>query len=158
MNCSYKLTETEVVSAMQLHGRGSNKTLLMLSIAAIALVLLGALTDFGAIGFAGAISGLFGYFAVLYLIIPFNAKRQYKQHAALRSEMTLSVSQQGISFKNKSGESTLQWDEIDKWKRGKGVILLYISSNMFHMVPSRALSNEDEFSILLTEKIGPDKT
>jgi hypothetical protein len=157
MSCSYILTESEVVKAMQLHGRGANKTLVVLSIAGISLMLLGALTNYRAIGFGGAIGGLFGYFVVLYLLIPFNAKRQYKQQRALRNEISMALSVQGINFESESGESKLQWEDIHKWKKGKGVFLLYITSNMFHIVPSRALSNENELSILLTKNIGPRK-
>jgi hypothetical protein len=67
------------------------------------------------------------------------------------------LSEQGINFKSESGESKLQWSDIHKWKYGKGIYLLYITSNMFHMIPSRILSNESEFSKLLGEQIGPNK-
>ena len=154
MNCSYKLTEPEVIRAMQLHGRGTNKTLVALSIVGIVLVLLGIVTDYKAIGFGGAVGGLIGYFAVLYLLIPLNAKRQYKQHRALKNEISMVLSDQGVNFKSESGESKLQWSDIHKWKNGKGIYLLYITSNMFHMVPSRALSNENELSTLLSENVG----
>ena len=53
MSCSYKLTEVEVVKAMQLHGRGTNKTLALLSIVGFALVQLGIFTDYKAVGFGG---------------------------------------------------------------------------------------------------------
>ena len=151
MSCSYKLTESEVVKAMQLHGRGTNKTLVVLSIVGFALILLGAFTDYKAIGFGGAVGGFIGYFAVLYLLIPFNAKRQYKQHRALKNEIHMALSEQGINFKSESGESKLQWSDIHKWKNGKGIYLLYITSNMFHMVPSRALSSENELIKLLSQ-------
>ena len=154
MSCSYKLTEVEVVKAMQLHGRGTNKTLALLSIVGVALVLLGIFTDYKAVGFGGALGGLIGYFAVLYLLIPFNAKRQYKQHRALKNEIRMALSEHGIYFKSESGESKLQWGDIHKWKNGNGVYLLYITSNMFHMVPSRALSNENELLKLLSENVG----
>ena len=46
MDCSYKLTESEVVSSMQLHGRGSNKALVALVIVGVALVSVCVLTEF----------------------------------------------------------------------------------------------------------------
>jgi len=158
MSCSYKLTEPEVVKAMQLHGRGTNKSLVALSIIGFILLLLGVFTDYKAIGFGGAIGGFIGYFAVLYLLIPFNAKRQYKQHRALRDEIHMTLSEQGIDFKSEFGESRLQWSDIHKWKNGKGMYLLYITSNMFHMVPSRALSAENELSELLNQNVGARTT
>lgn len=154
MNCSYKLNESDVVSAMQLHGRGTDRTLIALTIVGIVLVLVGAFTNYKAIAFGGAIGGLIGYFAVLCLLIPFKAKRQYKENRALRHEISMTLSDQGVNFKSESGESKLQWNDIHKWKEGKGIYLLYITSNMFHMVPSRALSNENELSKLLSENVG----
>lgn len=112
MNCSYKLAESEVVKAMQLHGRGENKTLVTLSIVGISLVLLGAFTAYKAIGFGGTIGSLIGYFTVLYLLIPFNAKKQYKQHRALRNGISITLSEKGINFKSESRESKLQWHDI----------------------------------------------
>jgi len=154
MDCSYKLTQEEMVKAMQLHGRGTNKTLAFLCIAGVVLVLLGAFSDYKAIGVIGAAGGVVGYFAVRYLLIPLNAKRQYKQNHAFKNEIHMTIFDQGINFKSESGESKLLWSDIHKWKNGNGVYLLYITSNMFHMVPSRALSNEKKFSMLLSENIG----
>jgi len=156
MNASYQLSESEVVNAMQLHGRGSKKTLAFLAMVGAALVLLGSFTTYKAIGLGGAIGGVVGYFAVLFIAIPFNAKRQYKQHRALRNEITMIASEQGINFKSESGESKLQWDDIHKWKFSQGIYLLYITSNMFHMVPARALSDEGELDRLLSAHVGTE--
>lgn len=155
MICSYKITETEVVNAMRIHGRGSNKKRVFLAVIGLMLVLVGAFTEYKAIGFGGAVGGVIGCFSIHLLFIPFNAKKQYSQNRALRFEITMSLLEQGINFKGDSGESNLLWSDIHKWKYGKGIYLLYITSNMFHMVPSRALSNENEFSRLLGENIGP---
>jgi len=157
MDCSYTLTKSEVVQAMQLHGRGANSTLLVLAFVGIGLVLLGIFTEYKAIGFGGAAGGFLGYSAVLFLIIPFNAKRQYKQNRALRSEMSMHLSEQGVGFKAETGESKLQWSDIHKWKYAKDMYLLYITSNMFYMVPSRALTNQTALANLLVEQIGPKK-
>lgn len=151
---SYTLTECEVVKSLQLHGRGTNTTLIALSILVIALILLGIFTQWKTIGFGGAVGGLIGYFATVYLIIPFNARRQFKQNRALRVEMVLSLSEQGIVFKAEAGESKLQWGDVHKWKYSSGIYLLYITSNMFHMVPSRALDDENELSSLLLKHVG----
>lgn len=154
MGYSYKLTQAEVVRAMQLHGRGTNKSLAVLSIVGIALVLVGIITDYKAIGFGGSIGGIIGYFSVLYLLIPFNAKKQYKQLRSLKNETQVTLSQQGIDFKSASGECKLQWCDIHKWKSANGIYLLYLTRNMFYMVPSRALPSDNELSKLLNEYVG----
>lgn len=65
-----------------------------------------------AISFGGTIESLIGYFTVLYLLIPFNAKKQYKQHRALRNEISITLCEKSINFKSESGESKLQWHDI----------------------------------------------
>ncbi|MFC3150759.1 YcxB family protein [Litoribrevibacter euphylliae] len=157
MECSYTLSESEVVKALQLHGRGTNKTLIVLAVLGIALILLGMFTKFKFIGFGGAIGGLVGYFVTMFLITPFNAKRQFKENRSLRGELTISFSDEEVGFKAETGESKLSWSDIHKWKLGGGMYLLYITSNMFHMVPLRALENENELSSLLLKHVGPQK-
>ena len=129
----------------------------MFFIAGIVLVLLGVITEYKAIGFGGVAGGAVGYCTVLFLVIPFNAKKQYEQNRALRAELSMHLSENGISFGAETGESNLKWSDIHKWKYGGGIYLLYITSNMFHMVPSRALVNEKELTKLLSEYIGPKK-
>jgi hypothetical protein len=146
-----------MIKAMRLHGRGSNAALAVLAVVGFSLILVGLFTDYKAIGFGGSIGGLVGYIVVLYLLIPFNAKRQYRQNRSLRHEISMSLSDQGIEFKSESGTSKLQWTDIHKWKYANGVFLLYITSNMFHVVPLTALPNETELLKLLNENIGPKK-
>lgn len=155
MECHYTLTEAEVVKAMQLHGRGANSTLMGLTLGAISLVLLGVFTEYEAMGFGGAIGGVIGYFTLLLLVIPFNAKKQYQQNRALRSEIIMCLSKYEIEFKGGTGESKLKWSDIHKWRQSKDIYLLYITSNMFHIIPSRVLGNNAEFNKLLVKQIGP---
>lgn len=157
MNCSYTLTKPDVVKAMQIHSRGSYSTLIISSIVGIALVLLGAVSKYKAIAFGGAVGGFAGYIVMLFVVVPFNAKRQFEQNRALRSEISMHLSQKGISFEAETGESNLQWSDIHKWKLGKGIYLLYITSNMFHIVPSRALADENELASYLNDKVGSKK-
>ena len=157
MMCNYKLTEAEIVSAMQLNGRGSKNMLIVLVMVCVALVLVGIFTEYKLISFGSAIGSLVGYFLILFILIPFRAKRQYRQHRALRNETTMLLSEQGINFKSESGENKLQWCDIHKWGYGNGIYLLYITSNMFYIVPARALSNTSELNTLLEKNIGPKK-
>lgn len=157
MNCSYTLTESDVVKAMQLHCRGARSTLIVLVLVASVVLLLGILSGYKAVGIGAAVGGLIGYFCVLYLVTPFNAKRQYKQNRALRAEIYMHLSSQELGFKAETGESKLLWSDIHKWKYAKGVYLLYVTSNMFHMVPSRALANENELTHLLSQHVGSNK-
>lgn len=158
MDCRYRLTESEVINAMQVHGRSSQRARAALCVAGIALVLLSALTHYTLIGFGGVVGGLIGYIAVLYLLIPFKARKHYRQYRALREKISMTLTEQGIAFRSEAGESRLHWNDIHQWKNGNGLFLLYVTSNMFHMVPSRALADENALSGILYEHIGPPKS
>jgi len=157
MNCSYTLTQSELVKAMQVHGKGTKRTRVVLALVFFGLVLLGAFTQFTVLCLGAAVGGTIGYFSVLFLVIPFNARKQYNQNRGLRSEMTAQISEDVVYFKAHTGESKLQWNDIHKWKYGGGMYLLYITSNMFHMVPTRAVENKNELDQLLSRSVGPNK-
>ncbi|MCF6226058.1 MAG: YcxB family protein [Xanthomonadales bacterium] len=157
MDGSYKLSKTETVQAMQLHGRGARSTLIILCFIGITLVLAAVFTEYKIIAIGTVVGGVSGYFLVLFCLIPFNAKKQYKQNRALRNETTMKITEQGVNFKSESGESKLKWSDIHKWKSSGGIYLLYITSNIFHMVPSRALPNEETLEILLNNNVGSKK-
>lgn len=154
MSCSYKLSETEVVKAMQLHGRGSNMTLTVLVMIGVALSLVALLTKYKALGVVAVSGGVIGYLSVQYILAPIRAKKQYRQSRALRNEITMSLAAHGIDFTSESGESRLKWSDIHRWKFGSGVYLLYITSSMFHIVPEKAISNKNEFNDLLNANVG----
>jgi hypothetical protein len=156
MNTSYKLSEPDVV-AMQLNGRGSKSTLIILLLIGTALVLLGLFTGHEVIYFGAVISGIVVYFAVLLLLVPFTAKKQFKQNPTLRNEISMELSELGVNFKSDSAESNLQWNEILKWKFAHGIYLLYITKNVFYIVPSRALSDETALVSVLSKHVGPVK-
>lgn len=154
MNNSFALSEAEVVTAMKMHARGSKKTMVVLGLIVVTLLLIGFFTAYKAMGFGFTLGGIVGYFFLMLVLTPFNAKRQYQQHRALRAEMTVTFSDTGIHIKSEPGESKLEWRDIHRWKYDKGIYLLYITSRMFHMIPARALVNEAELQDLLETHVG----
>jgi hypothetical protein len=158
MQIKYKLTEQEVIKAMQFHGRGSNKMLIFLTIAALFLLFTGLFTEHKVAGFLGFIGEVVGYFSVLFFLIPAKAKKQYKLNRVLRNNIKLSILDDGFKFKNEIGESKLHWADIQKWKYSGEIYLLYISSNMFHIVPSKAFPSDCDLSKILSEHVGPKKS
>lgn len=157
MNNSFTLSEAEVVESMKMHARGSNRALAVLCLVGVALLLIGFFTPYKGMGFGLALGGVIGYFLILFILVPFNAKKQYKQHRALKAEMTVTFSDAGIHINSAPGESRLEWLDIHRWKYDKGIYLLYITSRMFHMIPSRALTNEAELRDLLVAHVGANK-
>ena len=157
MNYNYKLSESEVVTAMKIHGKASKLILGVLCSVAVVFILIGIFTKYKFLGFGSVLGGVIGYFSALMLVIPFYAKRHFKQNKALKNEISVQFSEQGINFKGESGESTLQWSYIHKWKYDKGIYLLYITNNMFHIIPQRALTNESNLDTLLNKHLGSKK-
>lgn len=157
MNCSYKLSESEVVKAMQLHGRGSKNALIILCVIGIILILIAVFTDHKAIAIAAIVGGILGGSFVFFGLTPFKAKKQYKENRALKNKITVEMIDQGVNFKSESGESRLKWSDIHKWKSSKGIYLMYITSNIFYIVPSRALKSEESLEALLNKNVGSKK-
>ena len=155
VNCSYRVSESETVKAMQLHGRGSKTTLIILCVIGALLALVAVFTEYKPIAIAAVVGGVSGYFINIFGLIPFKAKRHYKQLRALRNEIIMELTDQGINFKSESGESRLKWSDIHKWKSSSEIYLLYITSNMFYMIPSRVFPNEESFVEILNKNVGP---
>ena len=158
MKCSYTLTEAEFIRAMSIHGRGSNLTQLWLVIAGIILLLISTFTDFIFIPLGIAIIGCLAYFALINLVIPYKAKKHFKQNKALKEKTSLLLTEQGINLKNQSGEKKLQWQDIQKWKCDEGVYLLYVNNNFFHTVPVKALPDQVLFDKLMLQHVGKQKS
>ncbi len=92
--------------------------------------------------------------ALAYLIlwagflIPWFAKKNYRQYKAISEPMTLEVREDGIFFKRKNGEGLLPWMDIVKWRQNKSLFLLYPANNLFHLVPKHFFSNSERFDDL----------
>ena len=158
MKCSYTLTEAEFISAMTIHNRGSNLTQLWLVIAGIILLLISTFTNYVFIPLGIALVGCLAYFAYINLVIPYIAKKRFKQNKALREKTLLVLTEQGITLKNQSVENKLQWQDIQNWKCDKGVYLLYITNHFFHTIPVKALPDQVLFDKLLLQHVGKMKS
>ena len=157
MNCNYQLSKTDVIKAMQLHCKGTRRIYKAASILGGCLLLIGYFTEYKTFGYGSVVGGLLGYFSVLFLFIPINASRRFDIHRTLNAEISFSMSEQGIRFKSEVGENKLQWADIRKWRYGKGMYLFYINNSMFHMIPSRVLSDDSELCYFLNKYAGPQK-
>ncbi|MGK0272387.1 MAG: hypothetical protein ACI88H_003058 [Cocleimonas sp.] len=154
MKCSYTLTEAEFISAMIIHGRGSNLTQLWLVIAGIILLLISTFTSYIFIPLGIAILGCLAYFGLINLVIPYQAQKQFKKNKILSKKTSLLLTEQGINLKNKSGEKKLQWQDIKNWKCDNGVYLLYLNKQSFHTVPVKPLPDQFLFDKLLLQHLG----
>lgn len=160
MHRTYKLNESETVEAMQLHGKGRKGTRILLGLTGTILLLLGIFGHYKLAPMLMFIGGLIGYLLVQLVIIPLKSKKLFRGYNALRQEITVSVTDQGISFSSESGDSRIKWGDIVKWKHNENVCLIYVTSTMFHMIPLRAFDNAGEqqnLFTLLEKNLGPQE-
>ncbi len=155
MRANYKLTQGEVVKAMQLNSQFSKTILVIFVAVALALLFLE-----WTIGFAGLIyyvlgGAIIGACTVLYLMVPWSAKKQYLNDPYYAHEISLNLSESGLELKSHDWEAPLKWSDLQQWKHGKGMYLLYIDSNVFYMVPERALPDSELFAAQITTHLGP---
>jgi hypothetical protein len=97
------------------------------------------------------------YFAVLLLLVPFTAKKQFEQNTTLKNEISMELTEQGVTLKSGPAETELLWSKIHKWKFDHGIYLLYVTKNIFYIVPSRALTDETALATMLNNHVGPKK-
>lgn len=98
------------------------------------------------------------YLAFSYLfLIPFKAKKVFKQYKALSDPVKVSIEDNGLYFKRDNGEGLVTWPEIIKWRHNKKIILLYPASNVFYLLASHLFESEESFAkfkSILEEKCG----
>jgi hypothetical protein len=99
-------------------------------------------------------------YSVLFFIfgIPYRVRRTYRQRKDLQRPCTYLPSEKGLGFETEGAQGTKAWSDYLKWKEGRSVFLLYMSDQMFHVIPKRFFSSVDElnaFRELLAERVAP---
>lgn len=129
------ITEEEYVRANILFTKLSKKNLILYSISVFTLLLAYFFLDGLKFLIIGTIIGsLAGIIVVRFLYSPWQTKRQYKIYKSIQEPFTISQPLQGIHFKNDSGETTLKWNNIIKWRENKEFLLIYQSDYLYHII------------------------
>lgn len=90
-------------------------------------------------------------FAIVYpmvlfaIIIPWRAKRNFRQHKALSEPISIEIRENGLHRKSQYGESLTPWPHIHHWRQGRRLLLLYPASNMFYIIPGHFFPSPDEY-------------
>ncbi len=95
-----------------------------------------------------------------FFIIPFNARRQYRNHTLIQKPVTFTLTDSGYMLKTDKGEYHIQWTDLVRWKANKAYILLYIALKLFQIAPRRLEKEEfdiNKFERILPEHLGPPK-
>lgn len=92
------------------------------------------------------------------LYVPWRARRNFRQYAALSESVSVEVHPDGLRFTRKNGEGLLPWSEIRKWRRNQRLLLLYPASNIFHLLPSHFFASSEAYIEFINEtekRVGP---
>jgi len=131
MNFKYTLTEPEMIAAMKLHGLGRKSTRIGLGSVGFLLVLVAVFSEFKLFPIAMVCGGIAGYLITYFLIIPWQARKHYRELKSIQSEINLQIHDGGIKIQSSTGNSDMDWSYFKKWKHDKNIILLYITSRSF---------------------------
>jgi hypothetical protein len=78
----------------------------------------------------------------LIIWVPHNCRRMYKQRKDLQRECVFTVSDNGLSFKSVDFEGKKPWSDYLKWKEGKLVFLIYMSDEVYQLVPKHFFATQ----------------
>jgi uncharacterized membrane protein len=101
------------------------------------------------------------YFSLIYyVLIPWTARRIYKQQKALHDPFTLELAEEELKLVSPRGSACMKYKDFHKWKMNEKAILLYHSDAIYHVIPSRVFPSEAErsaFVEILEKQIGKQK-
>ena len=110
------------------------------------------------LGFFGRYSGDYGWARwalpamLLYLAlsfgfgIPFKSKRAYKQRKDLQRPCSFSIGSTGLYISSEGLAGTKPWTDYLKWKEGKTLFLVYLSDNLYQVIPKRFFASESDLN------------
>ena len=81
-------------------------------------------------------------FLTIRMVVPFHAKRHFRQAAALRDEIAVTWDDEGVSLSGAHGNSRLAWGEFHRWAENDRLVLLFQSQMLYNIVPKRVLTAE----------------
>ena len=95
--------------------------------------------------------------ATVVMTIPWHAKRTFRLYKALSERFSVDTRPEGLYFRRTNGESLLPWDHIVKWRSNRKVLILYPTTNIYHLIPARLFTDSDAykaFAKMLEEHVG----
>ncbi len=140
MESTFTITEKEYVKANKLFTKPSKKIFYFYIISLVILIVLFLLSDtlkYKIIIIGAIAGGLIGNFIARHMYAPWQTKKQYKTYLAAQEPITINYSDKGLVFKGKIGESTIEWNRINKWRENTNFLLLYQAPSVYHIIPKR---------------------
>lgn len=156
----YRITEDDYVKAASLGARATKRQLINFGGVALMLVLL---TLFGSgkwkiVGLFSLIGGAIGYGAALFLVAPWNARKNYRKFNFGQHKLKLRFTGEGFTVESAGKKAEAKWGELPRWRENKDIILLYLAPRMYYLIPKRVTEaglDVEHMGSLLREKVGP---
>jgi len=95
--------------------------------------------------------------ATAAMTIPWHAKRAFRMYKAMSEHFSVDSRPDGLFFRRTNGEALLPWDHIVRWRSDRKVLILYPTTNLYHVLPARLFVDSEgyeAFAKMLEEHAG----
>ncbi|MHA6317331.1 YcxB family protein [Altererythrobacter sp. CAU 1778] len=89
---------------------------------------------------AAALALPIAFAVTLWWVVPWQARRHYRQTAALRDEIALRWDDEGVRMASARGNSRLAWSDFHAFADTASLLILYQSEMLYSMFPKRAFA------------------
>ncbi|GLS44788.1 YcxB family protein [Methylobacterium brachythecii] len=147
-----RLTVSDALNAARLHHRyamATRSTILLVAVLAMgaALATYAAVAPSRDAAWIAAIAVLvmaaylYGLFLfVRWVVLPWTVRRQFREQRSLKEELHVRWSERSYEVVGETMRSDLPWGDYVKWQENGELILLYISSRAYQILPKRILT------------------
>ncbi len=146
MTHTLTVTEGDVVCAQRLHATPKTSLSVFLVVVAVIIVVgtyAGGLLSAGAA--IGGMVGMLGWLAILFfIIIPYRAKRIFRQQKSLHLNHKFWWDNEMVFFQSEDSEGKIRWADFTKVKENRKMLLLYHSDTLFNLVPKHCFSTRED--------------
>jgi hypothetical protein len=99
-----------------------------------------------------------GIFAVLYVYLPWLARRCFAKYPLSHLGHKLTLQSEGITLRSPRGINALQWKDFTRWRTNGKTTLIYASPNIYIHFPARLADlgfPMDRLKVELSRGLGP---
>ncbi len=157
MEVEYTITESEYIKANKLFTKPTKGILIFYALVAILLIIAALVSDsfivrLSAIG--GIVGGFLGQAAVRYFYAPWRTRKQYRSYRAAQEPVVVKLDASSLHFKSKLGDSTIEWERINRWREDSNFLLIYQAPEVYHILPKRISNEIGKIREALLEHVG----
>ncbi len=84
-----------------------------------------------------------------HVVFPFEARRNFRQQKALSEEMALSWTDEAFLLDAGKSRTVMPFADLHGYRASRGMILLYVTGALYHLLPSEAFTGPDAHAAFL---------